>query len=171
MKRTLQKLREIRGFPLLCAAAVLGLLLLLLPGGGEGGTVSVQEALPDEISALCAYERVVSHKIAQMTDALLGCDGTTVLLTFDSIPADTAAEAAFGLRSGTKTSAVPMPTGIAVACHGGGSAEIRLRVTEMLSAVFDLPSSRIFVGELQKTAQAETEKERTQNAITRKKLF
>ncbi len=141
------KLRRIRGFPLICAAAVLGLLLLLLPGNASIRTEDgASSTLPKEISTLSAYETALAHKIAQMTNALLGCTDAEVLVRLEAIPAEKE-HTYFGSAASGDVTVVPKPVGIAVVCRGGGDASVELRVVDMLTAVFDIPAARIYVGE------------------------
>ncbi len=145
----MQYFRKIRGLPFLCAAALFGLLLLFPRDTAEGVSMS-DTAMPQEISMLCAYEEHLAHKIAQMTNALLGCENTTVIVTLASVPSgDT--DAYFGSKAAAEIS-VPKPTGIAVACRGGDDAVVQLRVSNMLTAVFDLPVGCVFVGENRSSA-------------------
>ena len=79
-----------------------------------------------------------------MVNALSGVEDAAVLVTTEKVsPSDTSG----GIRLGTDDGeGLYRVCGIAVICHGGESPGIRLSIIQMLTAAFDLSSSRIYVG-------------------------
>ena len=45
----------------------------------------------------------------------------------------------------TETVCLPQVCGVAVLCEGGGDIRVAARITELVSALLDLPSNRICV--------------------------
>ncbi|MBQ8577910.1 MAG: hypothetical protein IJ449_08150 [Clostridia bacterium] len=147
-----ERLKKLRGFSVVLVMLAVGLLLLLFPGGREtSGTTEDNISIPENISDIPAYEAYLAHMIAQMTDALDGVSGSTVLVALDSLPSDTGTSSVFGSTAGSESTTVPRLRGIAVVCRGGGNPDIQLEIISLLCAVFDLPAARVYVGEASET--------------------
>ena len=156
----LEKLRRVRGFPLVCVCLCLGVLLMLFPrffGTGNTG----EEKKTAETDALQAYVEGLEHKIAQMAEAMAGVSDASVLVTLECSEETVFAEektvhgkesysTSYLLTAGSEPVAVreitPRIRGIAVVCRGGEEPEVQLALIAMLTAAFDLSASRVFVG-------------------------
>ena len=116
-------------------------------------TVCFLAFAPD--AAAAQLENRLEHLISQMS----GAGKTTVMVTLE-----TGEEAIYALdtQSGemqsqqthvlledgsalTETVCLPQVCGVAVLCEGGGDIRIAARITELVSALLDLPSNRICV--------------------------
>lgn len=152
MGEWIQKLRKIRGLGWLILAFIIGVILLVLPTetpnaagykGASGGSFSFET-----ISDIPSYEAYLAHKIAQMTNALTGASDAVVLVTLDSLPVNSAGSTSyFGADTVVKQTTVPDVRGVAVVCRGGNQPDVQLAVISMLTAAFDIPASRVYVGE------------------------
>lgn len=158
----LERLRQIKGFPFLCAGLCAGVLLMVLPHFLPSGSVSAKEKQKSaEQETLAAYGERLEHRIAQMADALAGVSDASVLVTLECSEETVFAEektvsgkdvyaTSYLLRAGGEPVAVceitPQIRGIAVVCRGGGDPAVQLSLISMLTAAFNLPASRVFVG-------------------------
>ena len=123
-------LSRIRGMPWLLAAAAVGFLLLLMPVGEIGGQEDENQS----------YSEMLEHRIAQMTETLPGVDDVSVMVTLEQDGSKT--DSVYG----GNTDKIRRISGIAVSCIGGGNAQIRLEILNMLCAVFDLSADRVWIG-------------------------
>ncbi len=138
MRDLLERLRRIRGIWLMGVCLLVGVILLLLP---DQTGVSANE---QKISEQKSYENMAEHKITQMVNALSGAEDAVVLVTSEKqITADTAERMRLG---GDETAHRYRVSGIAVICRGGENSGVRLSIIQMLTAAFDLSSSRVYVG-------------------------
>ena len=144
-------------------AALLGIVLMLLPGGNA-------EAEPTAGSPDAeAFDRgAVQEEMENILRAIDGVGELRLMLTVDSgtkreLAQDTTAERSgsedmkrksetvvVGTGSGTQEVVVtnrvyPRYVGALVVCEGGGSAGVRLAVTQAVSALTALPSDKITV--------------------------
>jgi stage III sporulation protein AG len=111
---------------------LLGLFLLLLPlmGGRENDgagdpLLSYKERLESEVSSLAANVRGVGR--------------CRVFITFERGELNT-------YKNGELIeSRPPLVLGVTVVCEGGENGTVRARLTEMLTALFDIPSNRVAV--------------------------
>lgn len=147
-----------------CAAAVvlLGTVLMLLPDGGSETAAGVSAAEAE------TFDRAaVQEEMEEILRAIDGVGGLRLMLTVDAgtareLAQDTAAErggeggrqqsetVVVGAGGGTQEvvvtrSVYPRYVGALVVCEGGGSAGVRLAVTNAVSALTALPSDRITV--------------------------
>ena len=134
---------------LAAAVGVLAMLLILLselfPQNTAAGSTEYQAHLENQLE----------HLISQMS----GAGKTTVMVTLE-----TGEEAIYALdtQSGemqsqqthvlledgsalTETVCLPQVCGVAVRCEGGGDIRVAARITELVSALLELPSNRICV--------------------------
>lgn len=142
---------------------LLGTLLMLLPSGGEAQE-SASAADAEEVFDRAAVQR-------EMEDILRAIEGVgelRLMLTVDAgtkheLAQDITAErgTSEGLREASETvivgtgsgtrgvvvtqSVYPRYVGALVVCEGGGSASVRLAVTEAVRALTGLPSDKISV--------------------------
>ncbi len=122
-------LGRIRGMPWLLAAAAVGLLLLLMPIGDA-------DAQGNEN---LSYSAMLEHRIAQMTETLPGVDDVSVMVTLEQDRSKT-----YSVYGGD-TEEYRRICGVAVTCIGGDDAQTRLKILNMLCAVFDLSADRIWI--------------------------
>ena len=155
-----EQYRDVSGQSL---AALLGIVLMLLPGGKT-------EAEPTAGSPDAeAFDRgAVQEEMENILRAIDGVGELRLMLTVDSgtkreLAQDTTAERSgsedmkrksetvvVGTGSGTQEVVVtnrvyPRYVGALVVCEGGGSAGVRLAVTQAVSALTALPSDKITV--------------------------
>ena len=174
----LERLLGLRGFLLLlflggglliglglleALAALLGIVLMLLPGGNAEAEPTAGR--PDAE----AFDRgAVQEEMENILRAIDGVGELRLMLTVDSgtkreLAQDTTAERSgsedvkrksetvvVGTGSGTQEVVVtnrvyPRYVGALVVCEGGGSAGVRLAVTQAVSALTALPSDKITV--------------------------
>ena len=128
MRDIWQMLRRIRGMPWILIAAILGVMLLLIPTGGNA-----------ESHAL-TYSELLEHRIAQMTDTIPGVENVSVLVTLERDNGRT-----YSVYGGDAEENQRI-CGIAVTCNGGEDAQIRLEILQMLCAAFDLTADRVWIG-------------------------
>ena len=144
-------------------AALLGIVLMLLPGGNAEAEPTAGR--PDAE----AFDRgAVQEEMENILRAIDGVGELRLMLTVDSgtkreLAQDTTAERSgsedmkrksetvvVGTGSGTQEVVVtnrvyPRYVGALVVCEGGGSAGVRLAVTQAVSALTALPSDKITV--------------------------
>ena len=156
-------LEGLKKYRLAALAALLGIVLMLLPGGNA-------EAEPTAGSPDAeAFDRgAVQEEMENILRAIDGVGELRLMLTVDSgtkreLAQDTTAERSgsedmkrksetvvVGTGSGTQEVVVtnrvyPRYVGALVVCEGGGSAGVRLAVTQAVSALTALPSDKITV--------------------------
>ncbi len=115
-------LREKKSLWLVAAALVLGICLMLF--GGRGDNVSIAATAGGGIADTGALEA----KVAALCERVLGVSEVSVMITLD-----------------THSESTPQVGGIAVVCKGGDDTGIRLTLTELLCALFSVPSSSVSV--------------------------
>ena len=144
----------LKKYRLAALAALLGIVLMLLPGGNAEAE---------------AFDRAaVQEEMENILRAIDGVGELRLMLTVDSgtkreLAQDTTAErcgsedmkrksetVVVGTGSGTQEVVVtnrvyPRYVGALVVCEGGGSAGVRLAVTQAVSALTALPSDKITV--------------------------
>ena len=158
-----KRLEGLKKYRLAALTALLGVVLMLLPGGKEE-TVSAPEASAGETFDRAAVQEEM-ESILRLID---GVGELRLMLTVDSgtrheLARDTTDERSgtedvkrksetvvLGAGSGTQEVVVtdsiyPGYVGALVVCEGGGSAGVRLAVTQAVSALTGLPSDRITV--------------------------
>ena len=132
-------------------AAAVGVFPQNTAAGSTKNTKSAQSSTEYQAQ----LENQLEHLISQMS----GAGKTTVMVTLE-----TGEEAIYALdtQSGemqsqqthvlledgsalTETVCLPQVCGVAVLCEGGGDIRVAARITELVSALLDLPSNRICV--------------------------
>ena len=156
-------LEGLKKYRLAALAALLGIVLMLLPGG-------TAEAEPTAGSPDAeAFDRgAVQEEMENILRAIDGVGELRLMLTVDSgtkreLAQDTTAERSgsedmkrksetvvVGTGGGTQEVVVtnrvyPRYVGALVVCEGGGSAGVRLAVTQAVSALTALPSDKIII--------------------------
>ena len=144
---------------LAAAVGVLAMLLILLselfPQNTAAGSTKNTKSAQSSTEYQAQLENRLEHLISQMS----GAGKTTVMVTLE-----TGEEAIYALdtQSGemqsqqthvlledgsalTETVCLPQVCGVAVLCEGGGDIRVAARITELVSALLDLPSNRICV--------------------------
>lgn len=139
-------------------AALLGMTLLI---GGEifgGGAIQEQENDTEKYFSVRFYTEDLEERIEELCKQVHGVGEVHVLVTLEGGSEYVYAENVAGTSrsflltsDGEGESAVfvqqiyPRIRGIAVVCSKGEDSAVRLAVTQLLSAAFDIPSSRIYV--------------------------
>jgi stage III sporulation protein AG len=154
-----------KGNSLLLGLALLGMLLLLLASlwpqeqkqeqAQAEPAQSGQEALADTYT----YQSDLEQRLSALISQLDGAGKTTVMVTLESgeetiYALDTQSgqtqsqQTHVLLEDGTalaQTVHLPQVQGVAVLCDGGGDVHVAARITELLSALLDLPTNHICV--------------------------
>ena len=139
-------------------AALLGLVLLVCGGVTGGEKKSAEENETDSYFSVRFYTEDLEERIEELCRQIHGIGEVHVLVTLEGGCEYVYAENMAGssrsyiLRAdGEGESPVfvqeiyPRIRGIAVVCTKGEDSAVRLAVTQLLSAAFDIPSSRIYV--------------------------
>lgn len=116
----------------LVAVFLLGILLIALPLSG------VKEETGSE-DTLSEYRLELEEEVASLASAVKGVGKCRVLITFERGAQNT-------YKGGELVETrPPLVLGVTVVCDGADSDHVRVRLTEMLTALFDIPSSRVAV--------------------------
>lgn len=149
---------------------VLGVLLLLW---GNGGT-KVEESAKSEgeerntPASLEAYARALEERIEVLCEGVSGVSDVRVAVTLTSgyeyvYAKDTKNESSGDRYSGSDayltvgngasegvvylSEKLPVIGGIGIVCRGGGDANVRRELIELISAAFGVPSNKIYVAD------------------------
>lgn len=120
---------------------------------------SVQTAIPASPADNTAYRVQLEQQLTELIEQIDGAGKTVVMLTLENgeetvYAMDTQSgqtqsqETHVLLEDGSalaQTVYLPKICGAAVVCEGGGDVRIAARITELVSALLDLPSNRICV--------------------------
>lgn len=154
--------------------ALIGAGLLLWPGFGEFSSAGWESRKAQETQAVWDTQ-AVQREMEEILGAMSGVGQVKVMLTVDSdgerqlaqdtqlsYSGNTAAPEDYSRKSETVLvdasggdeavvvrTMYPTYRGALVVCQGGGSAEVRLAVTEAVSALTGLPSARVTVAKWQ----------------------
>ena len=139
---------------LAAAVGVLAMLLILLselfPQDTAAGSTKNTKSAQSSTEYQAQLENRLEHLISQMS----GAGKTTVMVTLETGEEDTQSgemqsqQTHVLLEDGsalTETVCLPQVCGVAVLCEGGGDIRVAARITELVSALLDLPSNRICV--------------------------
>lgn len=140
---------------------VAGMVLILLSElWPQKLAATAEQAAPAQPAASDSYEQQMEQRLAQLIAQLDGAGSTQVMVTLSSEEEavyaldtqqkgeDDLSETHVILGDGTalrETTLTPAVSGVAVVCEGGGDVRVVARITEMLSALLDLPTNRISV--------------------------
>lgn len=149
---------------ILILLAALGLILMI--GGSLGGLFGDREGEVTEESAPdpAAYSAELEEKIARMCSEIKGVSEVSVVVTlkggYRTVYAVNYQTGSSGHRSelvltgsGSSERAIavcyenPEIAGIGIVCRGGGRADVKLAMTELLSAAFGVSANKISVVE------------------------
>ena len=144
---------------LAAAVGLLAMLLILLselfPQPSAAG--STQKAKSTQSST--EYQAQLEERLERLISHMSGAGKTTVMVTLgtgeemiyalDTQSGDLQSQQTHVLLEDgsalTETVCVPQVCGVAVLCEGGGDVRIAARITELVSALLDLPSNHICV--------------------------
>jgi stage III sporulation protein AG len=144
---------------LLVVLALLGMLLILVSSLWPQEKTSATEAQGSREEILETYRIELEERLSELIRQLDGAGQTTVMVTLESgeetiYALDTQSgqtqsqQTHVLLEDGTalaQTVYLPQVQGVAVLCDGGGDVHVAARITELLSALLDLPTNRICV--------------------------
>jgi len=136
----------------------LAMLLILLSELWPAGTSAASQA-QDSGEAAAAYQEQLEQRLAALISQIDGAGQTVVMVTLetgeetvyavDTLSGQTQSqETHVLLEDGTaleQTVRLPEVCGAAIICDGGGDVRIVARITELVSALLDIPSNRICV--------------------------
>lgn len=122
----------------LIIVALIAVLFLFVGGRDENGT--------EDLSGYSAetYHSVLSQNILDMVKSVKGAGNAKVLLTLEN-----SYEYVY-LDDGKTLRKINEPTirGVVVACDGGDSPTISAQITELLTTVLNIPSTKVCISKL-----------------------
>ena len=129
----LEFLKRTPGIARMGVIFVLGVALLLFAAGAKKETAQSEE------TELSAYGEALEQRLEALCSQAEGVGRAEVMVTFES--------GALAEYQGSTQIAThpPKVRGVTVLCTGGGSAEVRASLSEMLSALLGIGASRICV--------------------------
>lgn len=150
-------MKQKKGAWVAVAALAVGVLLLILGGVGPDGGVKEQTYTVYDTS-------VLEEQVKLLCERVCGVDQVDVMITMDTLSeqiyASNSQVTSVGERSESRVeyvtasgALVPIGEelarvrGVAVVCHGGSDPAVRLTLTNMLTALFDIPSNAVSVVE------------------------
>lgn len=145
-------------------AAVLGaaaMMLILLSEMLPGKTPDTPAAETSSGTGEAAYRQQLEAQLQELIEQIDGAGKTTVMITLESgeetlYAVDTQSgqtqsqETHVLLDDGTalaQTVYLPQVRGVAIVCEGGGDVRVAAQITELVRALLDLSSNRIFVAQ------------------------
>lgn len=153
MNQLIEKLRSVKGIGLLVIGLAAGVILLIL--GSSADREATEDQPIDESFSFEAYEASLSERLEEMLSRVEGVSGVHVMLTLERGYSDELAKDGDQYLTvkhsdgaeGTVTLSreAPEVKGVAVICKGGDDPTVQKHIIGMVSALFDLPTSRIFV--------------------------
>ena len=167
-----RKLRP-KGLLMILLCGAVGILLLIVGsfGGGGGRNTEDEETEPyaeNNAEALALYAEALEKKIAALCEGVSGISDVRVAVTLESgyeyvYAKDAEAENEGGttvgyyryvtIGSGSSEKVVylsekpPRIAGIGIVCRGGGSADARRELMELISAAFDVSFGDVYITE------------------------
>jgi stage III sporulation protein AG len=154
-----------KGNSLLLGLALLGMLLLVLASlwpqeqKQEQAQAEPAQSGQEVLADTYIYQSDLEQRLSALISQLDGAGKTTVMVTLESgeetiYALDTQSgqtqsqQTHVLLEDGTalaQTVYLPQVQGVAVLCDGGGDVHVAARITELLSALLDLPTNHICV--------------------------
>lgn len=141
--------------------------LALILGGAAMLLIFLSELFPAESKVVSAPERLdetayktrLEQQLTELIEQVQGAGKTTVMLTLesgeetvyalDTLSGQTQTQQTHVLlEDGSaleQTVYLPNVCGVAIVCEGGGDIHVAARITELVSALLDVPSNRICV--------------------------
>ncbi len=146
-------LREKNKIFIILGALILGICLIFMPVGEKKGTDDYDlavEKLEGRVGKLCGEIRGVSEVSVMIT---LDTVGETKYAQNSQVNKDAEnVNTRYEYVSGSQgllpiAEVTPRVRGVAVVCTGGGNPDVQLKLTELLCALFGIPSSAVSVVE------------------------
>ena len=146
---------------LLPAALIMGVILLIIGGRGDVAAVSGKVS-EGNVTTTSECERRLEEKVRLICEKVSGVSDVSAMVTVETVSENIFAEnvqikisensqetrkefagsSESPIRIGERGARV---RGVAVVCRGGDDPSIKLALTEMLSAVFRIPTSSVSV--------------------------
>lgn len=159
MRDFLRKFRTMKGVGLIALTFVAGLLLILLSTRGEKGETSGVAPAGGEEFSFEKYEKKLEERLKEIVSKVDGVSSVSVMVLLDQGYEEELAEKGSsyllvrdqnGSQTGIETlRRAPKVRGVAVVCRGGELPQTQKELIALLSALLDLPASRIYVGGVQ----------------------
>lgn len=129
------------GWLIVALALGCGILLMYLGGNARSGDV----VYPSRDIELCTRE--IEEKIKVMCEHTKGAGETRVAVTLNCSGETvySSSDGMYGTPQVFLTETSPKISGIGIVCDGGGDPVIRERIISLVSAAWDVPTSRIYV--------------------------
>lgn len=153
MRQLIEKLSAVKGLGLLLLGLAAGVVLLIL--GNRAEKTPDEPVVTHETFSFEAYEESLSKRLAEMIARVEGVSGVHVMLTLErgyseELAKDgenylTVKQSDGGQGTVTLSQEAPEIKGVAVICKGGDDPTVQKQIIEMISALFHLSASRIFV--------------------------
>lgn len=150
----LSKLKKNAKLWIIIVGAVAGVILLLSGGSEKDENIKTDT----ESVALAEYSETVEKKIHEICSKVKGVSNVSVAVSFDSgfeyvyakndDDGDIVVVGSGSSKSAVKVTEKP-PTigGIGIVCKGGGDPTVQKRLLGLLSAAFNVSSSKIYIAE------------------------
>ena len=150
----LSKLKKNAKLWIIIVGAVAGVILLLSGGSEKDENIKMDT----ENVALAEYSETVEKKIHEICSKVKGVSNVSVAVSFDSgfeyvyakndDDGDIVVVGSGSSKSAVKVTEKP-PTigGIGIVCKGGGDPTVQKRLLGLLSAAFNVSSSKIYIAE------------------------
>ncbi len=117
---------------MIALALLVGLFLISAPFSEAAEEASRTDPLEE-------YKKTLEAEVASLASGVKGVGKCRVLITFER-------GAQYTYKSGELVETrPPLVLGVTVVCSGAESDLVRARLTEMLTALFDIPSNRVAV--------------------------
>lgn len=163
MLSKLNKIKNAKGFYLIAAGLILGILLIIISGGSDEKPAEIQMEVTDPKTEASDYIKDLEFRVKTLLEAMDGISSVNVIITPDSTSETVYAEN--GRYSGgsltekeyvitnsdngnspvTIKLLFPKLRGIAVVCHGGSNPINQQKIVGVLCALFDLSASHVYV--------------------------
>lgn len=153
VKQLIDKLRSVKGIGLLAVGLAAGVILLIL--GNQRESAPTETAAVREEFSFEEYENSLSERLAELIGRVDGVSGVHVMLTLERSYSEELAKdgeqyltvkQSDGAQETVMLSReAPEVKGVAVICKGGDDPNRQKQIIELISALFNLPTSRIFV--------------------------
>lgn len=125
-------LKDKRRLVLVAVLIAAGFLLILIPLSGN-------EEITPETDSLSEYKAGLEQELAQVASSVKGVGKCRVLITFERGEQNTYR------GSELIESKPPLVLGVTVVCTGADRDSVRAELTEMMTALFNIPSTRVAI--------------------------
>lgn len=142
-------------------AAMIGGVSMVLILLSELGSEQKVSSLEEGVQSVITYQLQLESRLEELISQMNGAGKTTVMVTLE-----TGEEAVYAVDTRTgdmqtqkthvllddgtalkETVYLPQVCGVAILCEGGSNIQVTVRITEMVSALLDIPSNRICVAQ------------------------